>query len=64
MPGNKTKVWKDRGQYLVTVPRALGEALDLAGTYLEWIPAGRDKLLVKIRREADKSRRENTQGSE
>jgi len=53
MPGNRTKIWKNRQQYLVTVPRAIAEALDLAGAMLEWIPVGKDKMVVKIwRKEA------------
>lgn len=51
MAGNKTRVWKSRGQYLVTVPKALAEAMGLADTCFVWELAGRDRLRVKVVRE-------------
>lgn len=48
---NRTRVWVSaRGQYLTTVPRALGEALGLAGAILVWEVVGRDTLRVRVRR--------------
>lgn len=37
-----------RGQYLVTVPKALAEALNLTGAYLLWEVVGRDVLRVRV----------------
>lgn len=53
---NTRPVRVDRGTYLVAIPRALAEAMDLAGAYLEWVPAGKDRLLVRVVRGRDLDR--------
>jgi antitoxin component of MazEF toxin-antitoxin module len=45
MPSNTSKVQKKaNGQYVVTIPKALAEALDLAGATVAWQTVSGTKL--------------------
>ena len=45
----KTKVHRNEsGQYQTTIPKALGDALDLEGKRVEWKIAAGNKLEIKI----------------
>ncbi|MEM3554219.1 MAG: hypothetical protein QXU79_00140 [Candidatus Micrarchaeaceae archaeon] len=54
--GNLTPVQYDprRGTYRVSIPKAIADALDLAGAILEWVPVGRDTLKVIVHRREEK----------
>ncbi|MFT4921035.1 MAG: hypothetical protein ACI8XM_000228 [Haloarculaceae archaeon] len=45
---NRTTVSQnEKGQYQVTIPKALGDALDLAGEKVEWNIESSEKLSVE-----------------
>lgn len=50
MGGHKTRVYERRGQFTVTVPKAIALALDLKGAELVWEILGRDKLRITVQR--------------
>jgi len=47
--GNKVRVLKAKnGQYRVTIPRAIGEAMDLQGALVEVSIGGKDTIIIKV----------------
>ncbi len=47
--GNKVRVVKTRnGQYRITIPKAIGEAMRLDGAVVEVMVSGKDSLTIKV----------------
>ncbi|MEM1691567.1 MAG: AbrB/MazE/SpoVT family DNA-binding domain-containing protein [Thermofilaceae archaeon] len=52
--GNVAKIREDRGQFMVTIPRALALSLGLRrGDLVEFVVTGREELLVRILRKEE-----------